>query len=79
MHENKKIHLLITVVGPECCRTIESLFNPECPSTKTYEQFTKIILNYNETRANEMACRYLLYKSCQKKHQCVILKNLTQT
>lgn len=82
--ENLKAAVLMTVMGNETFQILDSLFSPEDPCTKTFDQIVEKLKNQFKPMVIVSAERYKLYTRKQKVNEpiaeyVVALKHLAQS
>ncbi|CAB0032938.1 unnamed protein product [Trichogramma brassicae] len=77
----KKVPLLLTLIGKKGCALLRNLCIPDAPSTKTYQQLTQLMKNHLQPAPSEIVERYN-FKGCIQKESesvksfCARLKQL---
>ena len=79
--EEKKVALLLTLIGKNGYSLLRNLCMPESPSNKTYPELTKLMKNHLQPAPSEITERYKFKKCVQGENEdvrpfCANLKKL---
>ncbi len=63
--EDKRVAMLLTVIGPENYSLIRGLVSPAKPKDKTFEELNTILKNHFDSKAVVIAERFRFYRRNQ--------------
>lgn len=69
--DDKKVHVLLSVIGSETYMIAKNLTAPALPSTKTYNELVNALRGYFTPRVNVVAQRFRFHKRCQNSDESV--------
>ena len=72
VQEDKRVPVLLTVIGPSAYATVRSLVAPDKPRTKTYEQLEAVLKAHYEPKPLVIAERSKFYRRTQNATETVL-------
>ncbi|XP_054259759.1 uncharacterized protein K02A2.6-like [Macrosteles quadrilineatus] len=64
--DEKKVSILITVIGPKILAVLSDLLSPKTVDEKTFDELTKVLEDHFSPKRLVVAERYTFYSRCQK-------------
>lgn len=71
VEDDKKVAVLLTVVGSKCYGLLESLLAPAKPKDKTYDELVTALKGHYEPKPLVIAERFQFYKRCQQSGETI--------